>query len=747
MDYNREFGDTMDSINDIGKEYGFVNGIAWAEEAQRRGKITYSQFMKYKNAHNLRVRFSHGNAKDIKVSFDTYQIVKNYERDIRHSSIRLDGSHGKYYSRRKPKLPSGTFRGRPFIKEFRRTGKDGEEYHFRFEICKENNYLDDGMGGTAGFGYFIHIIDAPYFSYASQRPHEFHIITTNYDYHICWDKVISGFEEANAVMFVWVNRYVELIEVVKRDKTISERKLLKMADKKHVLPSGTFRGKTSGKKNCRHYQRKTIYIMQKIYDQIMSVLGKRKPELGGMLGFTIDQDTIDNYVFDGEAMVNSVEYNPNIEYLQKVIEGEWQEKHISLGGFVHSHPGDFNLLSTADVEYAKRIMKAFELKYLFMPIVTSDFEYKASITGYIVYLNGKVERCNIEVVPGEESVEENIQETEIDPELLKRIEAEFDGMEKAKGIEVVKSIATPSVPETADDSEDNIFARISPVIDIPYLSECTIIGIGCGGEKSFYESMAKMGVCNFYLMDGDRATYSNIASQNGYLSEVGMYKPELIKKRLLDINPKINVSCFDRMLDDDMDDGFLEKEILDKVDKKKTVLCAFTDNFYAQARISRIALKNHIPFLCGQHHERGMVFEAVFWYPGLTKYSLREIARTRYLDYEGGYRNTVTSCGSPIFNTTRLNALCEKIALGMLIYAGYPDHVYCSFLNRMGNKNLILVRQSFLDPNHPLSSFFDNSPDSLFDDVVWVNPEDIEELKDVPLEEGTVEDTRTIFRK
>ena len=70
--------------------------------------------------------------------------------------------------------------------------------------------------------------------------------------------------------------------------------------------------------------------MQNVYDQIMSVLGNRKPELGGMLGFTLDQDTIDTYVFDSEARVNSVEYNPNVEYLQSVIDGEWKEKRVFL---------------------------------------------------------------------------------------------------------------------------------------------------------------------------------------------------------------------------------------------------------------------------------------------------------------------------------------------------------------------------------------------------------------------------------
>ena len=764
MGYNNEFEDLMDNINNIAYGYGFKNGIDWANAAQKRGEISWGQFKKYENAHNLRVRFSHGNARDINVSYETYQVAQEFERNIEYSFIRKNrnsndvkrGGNGN----KGPKLPDGTFRGRPYIKEFKRTGKDGEEYFFKFAIYKENNYLDDGNGGTTGFGYFIHIEDAPYFRYASEKLHEFHMIRTNYDYHICWDKIIEGFEEANAVMYVWVNRYAELIDVLKKDNSISESQLVRKANKKHVLPSGTFRGKPNKRKNGQ-YQSKTVYMTKNIYDQIMGVLGRKKPELGGMLGFTLDQDSIDTYVFDGGARVNSVEYNPNIEYLQRIIEGEWEKKHIFLGGFVHSHPGDFNRLSYADVEYAQRIMEAFELNYLFMPIVTSSFEFKTSITGYIVHLNGRVERCNISVVPGNPKKENkdkpviqskgNDKTDGIDPELLKMIEAGFDSMDKMRS-EIKPAAAEPEsvgVPANEDESlqQDKTFARISRVIDIPYMETCSVIGVGCGGARSFYESMARMGVGNFYLMDGDKASRSNIASQNGYLSEVGLFKPELIKKRLLDINENVKVTCFNQMLTDDLDDSFIEENIIKNIDSKKTVICAFTDSFFAQARISRIALKYGIPFISGQHHAEGAVSEVIFWYPGITKYSMREIAKSRYEAFEKGFENNVTSVGSPIFNTTRLNALCEKIALGLLIYGHKPDHAYCSFLNLMSDKNLILIKQKYIDEEHPLFDFFDNGANSLFDEVTWVHPESLEDLEKVILEEENVEDTRIIFKK
>lgn len=772
MSYNNEFEDMMSDVNDIGKGYGFKNGIEWAARAQRVNEISYDRYKQYENAHNLRVRLSHGNARDISVSYETYQIVKKFKNDIIRSNIRNNRSNFSGGSCRdaswtrnvKAKLPPGEFCAQPYVKEFYRKSKtNGEEYYFKFKIYRETNYLDDGYGGKDGFGYFIHIIDAPYLNYATDRLHQFHIISTRTDYHICWNKVIDNFEEANAVMFVWVNRYCDLIDIIKEDSSISESQLNARANKKNILPIGTFRANIVDKKNKfynkkeqnKKMQRKTIKITEGVYDQIMSVLGHKKPELGGMLGYTENQDLIDTYIFDSGARVNSVEYSPNIDYLNGILEKDWEEKRIHFGGFVHSHPGDFNRLSYADVEYSQRIMEAFDMTYMFMPIVTSSFAYKTSITGYIVHLNGRVERVNISVV--KEKVKDgnkvltNKKESEtteqefdgINPELLKMIESGFDEMDKKTetkpvDIQIVKK----------DNLDQNYtFARISSIIDVDYMNECTVIGIGCGGSKNFYEGMARMGVGNFYLMDGDKSSYSNIASQNGYISEVGLYKPELIKNRLLDINKDVNVVAFNCMLDDTIDDETLEKEIISKIDTKKAVICAFTDNFFAQARVSRIALKYGIPFISGQHYYEGVISELIFWYPGVTKYSMREITKSRYEAYENGFTNDVTSVGSPIFNTTRLNALCEKIALGMLLYSKYPAHVYCSFLNYKNDKNLILIKQRYIEESHPLYDLFENGINSLFDEVSWIHPDSLEDLTNTPLEEGTVQDTRTIFKK
>lgn len=726
MNNNTTFTDIIDRINNKGYEYNFKNGIEWAFAAQRNGEISWSTYKQYENVHSLRVRMAHGNARDINVSDETLRVAKQYERDINRSRVR-----GSRENKRKdgPILPPGTFRD-TFTKEFNWDGKNGRNYYFRFFIVKEyqEREYDDGTR-FSGTGFTIYVKSAPYMDWCldHNRDMEFHF----YDYpkgnpSICWNKLITSFQDANAVMFVWAKRYVKILDQLLDDNKVDFNRVEK-ARKTNILPTGTFR------KN--HFHRKTVHIDKSVYDEIMNLLGTKKPELGGMLGWKDDQDYIDYFVFDKDAVVGNSAYSPNTEYLSSIINGEWREKRIYIAGFVHSHPRDAIRLSEPDIEYAQRIMRAFGLNYLFMPIVTSSFGYKQTFNPYIISLDGRVSRCNIKIISN--SNQENENTIDLDSVDFNEIEKEFEMMSN------VKPIYSQDINEHL--SNDDVFARISNVIDVDYMRTCSIIGFGCGGAKSFYESMARVGVGNFYLMDGDVSSLSNIASQNGYLSEVGLFKVDALKKRLLDINNSINVSTFNVMLDNSINDSFLEENIISKVNKDRSLICSFTDDFYAQARASRIAIKYGIPFICGQHYEKGIASELIFWYPGITKYSLREITKSRYDSYQNGYKNDVTSVGSPIFNTTRLNAICEKIATGLLLFNGYPNSIYSRFLVERNDKNLILVRQNYIDENNRLYDLFENTINTYFDDVAWINPETIEDLNGQRFEEEVIIDTRNIF--
>ncbi len=635
---------------------------------------------------------------------------------------------------RKPQLPSGTFRApRDFHKSFNWVGSDGNTYYFDFTIKYEQNCLDNGYGGAYATGYFIHINKAPRLDVARELGHYFHIIKSGaYDQYICWNKALDDFQEANAVMIVWVKRYVAfIIELKKYNFDLSEEEVMRKVHNKGILPTGTFRGASRRKRSKTSFtlrnvslpKKKTIYIAQEVYDAIMARLSKQKPELGGMLGFRHSQDVIDEFVFDGGAKVGSAEYSPNTKYLNDVMANEWNDQGINFAGFVHSHPGSFNVPSSADVEYAVRIMDAFEMGYIFMPIVTSSYAYKGEFNPYIITCDGRVEKCelvvcqDVKVLESEETGDniENILE-DIDADLLASIEAGFDKMQRK----------TRYVPleqaEEAHELQDEMFDRIKCVIDVEHMSECSIIAFGCGGARGFYEDMSRMGVGNFFLMDGDVSSKSNIASQNGFISEIGMPKVDAVKRRLLDINDEIEVHTFNCMLDGKITDKWLKENIFNKIDVKKAIICAFTDDFNAQSISEEIARRYGIPYLAAQHHQYGDTSELVYWYPGVSTYTAKKVLKSRYDAYANGYKNTVTSVGSPIFNTTRLNALCAQIATGILVYSANPDSIYATFLKDKPDFNLILIKQKDLSASTSgLAVCFEDTFKSDFAQVLWLH--------------------------
>jgi hypothetical protein len=202
------------------------------------------------------------------------------------------------------------------------------------------------------------------------------------------------------------------------------------------------------------------------------------------------------------------------------------------------------------------------------------------------------------------------------------------------------------------------------------------------------------------------------------------------------------------MLNDEKDDAWFESTILANINKQgNVILCAFTDSFNTQARLSRLALKYDLPFLSAQHHAKGETSEIVFWYPGVTQYCQREILSDRYESYQNGYKNSVTSEGSPIFNTSRLNSICTKLATGMLLYKDSEFNLYSMFLTMKPNSNLLIIRQNcLLNSDSTLAQLFKADESGyFFDDVVWMDIDTIVDYDEECECRKEIIDTRNIW--
>jgi hypothetical protein len=108
--------------------------------------------------------------------------------------------------------------------------RDGQTYYFEFEIVKEeqNRRFDDGVR-FSGVGYSIYILSSPDL-YECSRDSNYHFYNSGNTPSICWNSNIHTFRDANAVMYLWAKRYVDLHHQGR------ERRNYKIG-----VPDGTFR--------------------------------------------------------------------------------------------------------------------------------------------------------------------------------------------------------------------------------------------------------------------------------------------------------------------------------------------------------------------------------------------------------------------------------------------------------------------------------------------------------------------------
>lgn len=282
------------------------------------------------------------------------------------------------------------------------------------------------------------------------------------------------------------------------------------------------------------------------------------------------------------------------------------------------------------------------------------------------------------------------------------------------------------------------FDRVRSAYDLDWLGNCRVVVIGVGGAAGFVEDLARCGVGEFALVDHDLIGEENLATQQVYRKDIGRAKVEALADRIRDINPSATVISCRNKLEEFSDDEFstsLLGYVTTGVDRpqlrqpptrKVTLLCGFTDNFYAQARVNRLALKFALPSLCAQVYHEGRAAEVTFTFPGLTPACHRCILSGRYKAYlEDAFQNEVGSNGCPLFATSRLNSLKGFIALAIL-HHGSNHRRWAKLLQRIGNRNLCQLR---LDPDLSTTlrlDVFDRvfrgaDRDRLFfDEVVWL---------------------------
>lgn len=126
---------------------------------------------------------------------------------------------------------------------------------------------------------------------------------------------------------------------------------------------------------------------------------------------------------------------------------------------------------------------------------------------------------------------------------------------------------------------------------IARLAGSRVLVFGVGGVGSHcIEALARSGVGSLGLFDNDTVSLTNINRQSiAYHSTVGQYKTQVMKNRILDINPRACVDTFETFVLEDNLEPLLQGPIDYIVDAIDTVS--------AKLAIAMLAAKKNIPLI------------------------------------------------------------------------------------------------------------------------------------------------------
>lgn len=157
----------------------------------------------------------------------------------------------------------------------------------------------------------------------------------------------------------------------------------------------------------------------------------------------------------------------------------------------------------------------------------------------------------------------------------------------------------------------NIFSRNTGILETGVLqSKCAFI-LGCGSVGSLVAlELARAGIGKYVLVDNDILEYHNLCRHQCSIVEVGEYKVDALKRRILEINPTAEIEAIVSTVE------MLDKPVFDNFCKEnQTVLIGCADNRSADVYANSISVMYGIPFLSIGFWERAFAGEIFYYLP------------------------------------------------------------------------------------------------------------------------------------
>ena len=158
----------------------------------------------------------------------------------------------------------------------------------------------------------------------------------------------------------------------------------------------------------------------------------------------------------------------------------------------------------------------------------------------------------------------------------------------------------------------NIFSRNKGILETDVMGKKCAVILGCGSVGSLVAmELARSGVGHFVLVDADTLEYHNLCRHQCGLEDVGDLKVNALKRKLLNINPSVDVRTFGGIIQN------IPKSILDEMCvPKETIFVGCADNRTADVYANKIAVYFDAAFLSIGFWERAYAGEIFYHIPG-----------------------------------------------------------------------------------------------------------------------------------
>jgi len=156
----------------------------------------------------------------------------------------------------------------------------------------------------------------------------------------------------------------------------------------------------------------------------------------------------------------------------------------------------------------------------------------------------------------------------------------------------------------------DLFSRNSGILETDIMKNKTALIVGCGSVGSIVAlQLARSGVAKFVLIDTDTLEIHNICRHQCNFTDVGRYKTNALRDRIITINPYASVTCYCKTIEN-VTDNELNKNVDDD-----TIIISCADNRLSNAFACDIAYERKIPFISIGFWTRAFVCEIVICLP------------------------------------------------------------------------------------------------------------------------------------